>query len=92
MSSKKYNIWSISQYATPPHYGYGTAHHFLAEQHIKNGHRVTIFSSSYNHYMFNGPIHGKYVKNEIIDGVSYAWLKSIYYNNPHLIKRIIYLI
>lgn len=89
MNSNKYNVWSISQYATPAKYGYGTGHHFLAEQHVKNGHSVTIFSSSYNHYMYNGQVHKKIAKIECVDGVNYVWLKSMHYRSAHSVKRII---
>lgn len=83
------NIWSISQYATPPKYGYGTGHHFLSEQHVANGYNVTIFSSAYNHYMFDSPIHNGLKKEETIDGVQYVWLKCKYYKNTSSYKRII---
>lgn len=85
----KLNIWSISHYACPPIYGYGTGHHFLAEEHVKNGHRVTIFASSYNHYMNIERLPPRNLPFEIIDGVNYVWLKSFKYYNSHSFRRVV---
>lgn len=82
------NIWSISQYASPAKYAYGTAHHYLSKEHVKNGHHVTIFSSAYNHYMYNGSVHNKWKFREEIDGVEYYWLKCVVYKNSHGLGRI----
>jgi glycosyltransferase involved in cell wall biosynthesis len=83
------NIWSISQYATPGKYAYGTGHHFLAEQHVRHGHEVTIFSSAFNHYMRRGPVHRHLVRTEMLDGVRYVWLKGRPYRNTHGMGRVI---
>jgi glycosyltransferase involved in cell wall biosynthesis len=85
----KLNVWSISHYACPPEYSYGTGHHFLAKNHVKNGHNVTIFASSYNHYMNNEKLPSSDLEYERIDGVKYVWIKSCKYNNPHSLKRVI---
>lgn len=89
VSQIKLNIWSISQYACPPIYGYGTGHHFLAENHVKNGHNVTIFASSYNHYMNSEKLPSSNLAYEQIDSVNYVWIKSLKYNNSHSVKRVI---
>jgi glycosyltransferase involved in cell wall biosynthesis len=88
-SKKKLNIWSISHYACPPNYGYGTGHHFLAENHVKRGHIVTIFASSYNHYMNTENLPSSNLAYEQIDGVNYVWIHSLMYNNSHSVKRVI---
>lgn len=42
-------IWVFHHYADPPD-GHWTNHYDLFEQVVRNGHRVTIFSSSFSHY------------------------------------------
>lgn len=81
-------IWSISQYATPGKYAYGTAHHYIAKELKKKNINVTIFSAAFNHYMYDGMVHKKLKKDEVVDGVNYVWLKSVYYMQTHSLKRV----
>jgi len=43
------SIWLICKYASPEKYYFGTRHFSFAEEWVKNGHEVTIFTSNASH-------------------------------------------
>lgn len=78
------NIWIFNHYATTPYYVGGTRHFDLSQELTKKGHKVTIFASSYNHFLKKETVKydkGKYYKEEHIDGVKFVWIKTIKYKN-----------
>ena len=80
MKSKKKNIWLINQYlCTPELNGDGHRHSYLAEEWIKEGHDVTLITSSfshvpYRHNRFNGlfKIVDGSIKTLLIKGNKYS--------------------
>lgn len=78
------NIWIFNHYATAPSHVGGTRHYDLAKELVDRGYSVTIFASSFNHFskkeMVFDTIKTSFHK-EVIDGISYIWLKTPPYNN-----------
>lgn len=83
------SIWLICKYASPDKYFFGTRHFYLAEQWVKNGHNVTIFTSNSSHLTDKLPQFkcGKMV--EQIQGVRTIWLSVAKSKNSKPITRII---
>lgn len=83
------NIWIFNHYAVGPKSTGGTRHFDLATELVKRGHNVTIFASSFNHFLKKEMVKygkGTYAANESIDNVNYIWIKTIKYQGS--IKRI----
>lgn len=82
-------IWLINHYAVPPQY-YPLARPFLlAKNLIEMGHEVTIIAASTVHNSDRNLIEGKAkLKREIVDGISYVYIKCPGYQGNG-IKRII---
>lgn len=84
-------IWYISKYATPQKYFFGTRHFYLAEEWIKTGNEVTIFTSNSSHLTDKLPVfNGKYLFEEIKKVKTY-WLNTYKVNkgNSSSLKRIV---
>ncbi|MFC3210895.1 glycosyltransferase family 4 protein [Planomicrobium okeanokoites] len=83
------NIWILNHYAVAPRTIGGTRHYDLASQLIKEGHRVRIFASSFNHFERRETVTYKKENfiDEIIDDVIFTWIKTPPYGNPF--KRLI---
>jgi len=60
--------------------------YYAAKELVKHGHHVTIVSSSYSHKYVVLPKVSGTINNEIIDGITYKWVKCSKYNN--LLHRI----
>jgi hypothetical protein len=82
------NIWIINQAAGRLGLGWGERHFYLSKEFIRNGHSVTIFSSTGNH-LFSKDKSKNLANEEIIDGVKFIWIKTIGYKKSKSIKRII---
>jgi glycosyltransferase involved in cell wall biosynthesis len=72
------NIWILNHYAHPPDIPGSTRHYDFARELIKQGHKVTIFSSSFNHFTRrDDKLSGKqYYRMENADGVVFVWLRT----------------
>jgi glycosyltransferase involved in cell wall biosynthesis len=84
-------IWYISKYASPQKYFFGTRHFYLAEEWVKSGHEVFVFTSNSNHLTDKLPVFtGKYFF-EIIKGVKTYWLNTykVKKGNSSSVKRIL---
>ncbi|MFD1446651.1 glycosyltransferase family 4 protein [Oceanobacillus profundus] len=76
------NIWIFNHYAVDPKSSGGTRHYDLAYQLIKRGHKVTIFASSYNHFIKKETVSydkGMQYKKESVNGVDYVWINTTEY-------------
>jgi glycosyltransferase involved in cell wall biosynthesis len=67
-------IWLICKYASPEKYFFGTRHFYLAEEWVKSGHDVTIFTSNSSHLTDKLPQFKEGRMLETIDGVKTIWL------------------
>lgn len=84
------NIWILNHYASTPFQGGITRHYDFAKELVNRGYYVTIFTSSYNHYLKSDVLSKKEIKKEEdVNGVRYVWVKTYpwYCNNG--IKRIL---
>jgi glycosyltransferase involved in cell wall biosynthesis len=85
------NILYINHYAGAPKYGMEFRPYYLAKEWIKQGHNVSIIGANFSHLRYAQPLIEKDLENEIIEGISYYWLKTPSYNSSG-IKRIINMI
>jgi glycosyltransferase involved in cell wall biosynthesis len=69
------SIWLICKYASPEKYFFGTRHFYFAEEWVKNGHEVTIFTSNASHLTDKLPQFSESRMVEEIHGVYAVWLK-----------------
>ena len=70
------SIWLISKYASPDKYFFGTRHFYFAEEWVKNGYEVTIFTSNASHLTDKLPMFSGSRMIEEIQGVRTVWLKK----------------
>ena len=72
------NIWIFNHYAITPDMPGGTRHYDLGRELVRRGHQVTIFASSFRHYLHREmrlrP--GEQWKIEDVDGVKFVWLRT----------------
>jgi len=75
------NIWVFNQYASAPKYSTGAGErHFYIAKNIKNKLLTfTIFSSSFNHLFVEQPKVTKKFTEEIIDNITFCWVKTLQY-------------
>lgn len=71
------SIWLICKYASPEKYFFGTRHFYFAEEWVKNGHEVTIFTSNASHLTDKLPNFSGSRMVEDIEGVNTVWLKVL---------------
>jgi len=72
------SIWLICKYASPEKYFFGTRHFYFAEEWVKNGHEVTIFTSNASHLTDKLPQFAGSRMIEEIQGVRTVWLKVLH--------------
>lgn len=82
------NIWIISQYAGSPYHGMGYRSYYLAQEFIKKGSEVKIFSGSYSHQYCHQPNIDGLFTDEAIEGVQYTWVKVLKYKKSTSIGRV----
>jgi glycosyltransferase involved in cell wall biosynthesis len=82
------NIWFINQYAGDSESGWGERNFYLAEEFIKKGYDVTIFSATYNH-LFRNVKNFNSSSKIIFDGdVRFCWIKTVNYGKSKTLLRI----
>lgn len=84
-------IWYISKYASPQKYFFGTRHFYLAEEWVKSGNEVFVFTSNSNHLTDKLPVFAGKSFFEIINGVKTFWLNTykVKKGNSSSVKRIL---
>jgi len=70
------NILLINHYAGSPYYGMEYRPYYLAREWVRTGHSVTIVAASFSHLRSKYPKIHKKIKEEIIDGIRYIWIKA----------------
>jgi glycosyltransferase involved in cell wall biosynthesis len=79
-------IWILNHYALPPDRAGGTRHYEFGRLLAGQGHDVTIFASSFNHFSQSEerlPA-GERLRVQLIDGVRFAWIRTTpYQRNDH---------
>jgi glycosyltransferase involved in cell wall biosynthesis len=71
------SLWLICKYASPEKYFFGTRHFYFAEEWVKSGHEVTIFTSNASHLTDKLPQFPGSRMVEDIQGVHTVWLKVL---------------
>ncbi len=74
------NILYINHYAGSPQMGMEFRPYYLAKEWSKMGHKVRIIAADYSHLRIKNPIIKKDFEEEIIDGITYNWVKTGKYN------------
>ena len=72
------NIWIFNHYAHPPDLPGGTRHYDLGRELVRQGHQVTIFATSFHHYLHRETRlkPGEKWKIEVVDGIKFVWLRT----------------
>lgn len=83
------NIWLICKYAWPEKYFFGTRHFYLAEEWVKNGHNVTIFTSNSSHLSSSLPRFKGAFMEEKINGVDTIWVNVIQSKSSGSLNRLL---
>lgn len=77
------NIWILNHYAIAPDTAGGTRHYHFASEMVKQGHKVTILASSYNHFSKKSrPMKTtEFSFSENINGIRFIWIKTPSYKD-----------
>ena len=70
------NILYIEHYAGSPKLGMEFRPYYLAREWINHGHDVRIVAGDYSHLRLSNPDVKHDFENEIIDGITYTWIKT----------------
>ncbi len=82
-------IWIVNQYASTPDTGIGGRHYYLARALARQGHRVYLISSSYNHLLRHPRTMRRPVEtDEIEPGFTFVWIRMPCYTDAHDKRRI----
>lgn len=77
-------IWILNMVALKPSEPGITRHYDLAKSMVEKGHKVTLFASSFNVFLFKWRDSRKKSYNENVNGVKYEWVWTLPYkgNGP----------
>ena len=73
------NILYIEHYAGSPEMGMEFRPYYLAKEWMKMGHNVRIAAGDYSHLRVRNPKVETDFQEEVIDGLTYSWIKTGYY-------------
>ena len=82
-------VWLICKYASPEKYYFGTRRFYFAEEWVKNGHDVTIFTSNASHLTNKLPQFPSSRMVEDISGVRTVWLKVLKSTKSSSLARVL---
>ena len=84
------NILLINHYAGSDYHGMEFRPFYMAREWKKKGHNVTILGADFSHLRKNNPVIEKDFQEEVIDGITYVWVKTPKYqgNGVGRIKNI----
>lgn len=83
------NIWIICKYAFPAKYFFGTRHFYLAEEWVKRGYNVDVFTSNSIHLTDKLPVFTQPYWYENINGIHVHWLNTVRETASGSFKRIL---
>ena len=70
------NILYIEHYAGSPEMGMEFRPYYLAREWVRMGHKVRIIAGDYSHLRIRNPEVEEDFQEEVIDGISYHWVKT----------------
>ncbi len=79
------NILYINHYAGSPEMGMEFRPYYLAKEWIKMGNNVRIVAADFSHLRIRNPIVDTDFQEEVIDGITYNWVKTGSYKSLSLI-------
>ena len=84
------NILLINHYAGSDYHGMEFRPFYMAREWKNKGHNVTILGANFSHLRKNNPVIEKDFQEEVIDGITYVWVKTPQYqgNGVGRIKNI----
>ena len=84
------NILLINHYAGSDYHGMEFRPFYMAREWKNKGHNVTILGANFSHLRKNNPVIEKDFQEEVIDGITYVWVKTQQYqgNGVGRIKNI----
>lgn len=84
------NILLINHYAGSDYHGMEFRPFYMAREWKKKGHNVTVLGADFSHLRKNNPVIEKDFQEEVIDGITYVWVKTPKYqgNGVGRIKNI----
>ena len=74
------NILLINHYAGSDYHGMEFRPFYMAREWKKKGHNVTILGADFSHLRKNNPVIDKDFQEELIDGITYVWVKTPKYS------------
>ena len=82
------NILLINHYAGSLVHGMEYRPYYLAREWVRLGHSVTIAAASVSHVRTVSPSIQGFMTREILDGISYLWLKTPAYDGNGFLRAI----
>ena len=73
------NILLINHYAGSDYHGMEFRPYYMAREWVNMGHNVTILGADFSHLRKKNPQIEKDFQEEIIDGITYVWVKTPQY-------------
>ena len=88
---KAVNLWILNHHATPPDTPGHTRHFDFAQELMKQGHQVSIFTSSFSHRTRKEErLKGKQIyRRENINGVEFIWIRTAPYYKGNDWRRVV---
>lgn len=74
------NILLINHYAGSDYHGMEFRPYYMAREWVSMGHNVTILGADFSHLRKKNPVIEKDFQEEIIDGITYVWVKTPEYH------------
>jgi glycosyltransferase involved in cell wall biosynthesis len=81
-------ILYIEHYAGSPVHGMEFRPYYMAKRWVRMGFRVVIVAASFSHVRKNNPEVSAAVTKEVLDGITYLWLKTPAYSG-HRLGRVV---
>ena len=82
-------VWFVNQYAGSPHHGMEFRHYELGRELADQGLTVVIISGSYSHLFQRQPKSTGAYSLEVVDGLTYCWVRIPSYRRAISIGRVI---
>lgn len=74
------NILLINHYAGSDYHGMEFRPYYMAREWVNMGHKVTILGANFSHLRKKNPEIQKDFQEEVIDGITYVWVKTPEYS------------
>jgi glycosyltransferase involved in cell wall biosynthesis len=86
---KTFDIVFVAHFAGSPKHGMVHAYYSLAQEWLRQGHRVTIVAASFAHTRSRQPVQSRRIAEEWIDGIRYLWVPTTFYSPNNYLGRVV---